>query len=880
MKQYLFILFFLSLLIIQILAQSGRLIPLTTQEKQIITRQHNNLRAATGARNMPPLVYLPSLELWANYSNNCRFAHTNQDFRSNKAGYSYIGENLAWASVLVPVLTHISGWGGELAIWTYGPINIRNFEQTGHYTQQVWATSQSLGCVRVNCTGTGDGGFVLACHYGPGGNYLNQFPYQLCNTSNCAIPSATPGGSPLGSPVSFSATVTPRYTRTASRSRAAPSTTSTATASPSISPSPSCVPVRCSSTSCGTFSNGCGGSINCGSCSGTSSCINNVCKACTPTTTCSNKNCGTVYDSTCQTTQTCGSGNCPSGQTCQNNVCTANPSCSQTCSSLGYTCGTITPAGCSVSISCGSCRSGSSCSGGKCVSTVCNPSCGADSYCSSGVCECNPGYSDKADGNGCTPMDTSPMGFSEVNNQNQFINPVSYALTANNTGSPALNLIANDTSTVFRLSWNNAPMYSSLTRTTFSADMQFNSGRNLGLGLRLGQGPNRETDGIQWTLNLASPSSSNVGLTWNLVWYNSILDYGDQGTLPWSGGSSSWHQVKLSCYTTLINGVNWQVSQLSIDGNTLPSQTVRPFDLIGGAYLYALGGRPSFKNLMLLTSSTVMVTIQKCLSSTDLANLIRNALGSSISNLRVTNVTDQYGRCASQQANFTSNKRQAAAGGEIGTVFTVELSSDTVVSEALVSKLTELGLSFSDAFAATGGIVSIVPAPFPDLTEQLGIVNPVDLSTLTLTPVDPVPVTPDTTTAGGGLTGAQKIGVIIGSVLGGALVLAAVVTLIVFLVVVIRNVVSSRMAPKSLDIQTRPAPYNTYYHTEKATDVVTNPAADIETPGYIQDEPHSARVIVPQDEEEPAVKGVDLYELNSNKRASLTMRLDGRLENL
>lgn len=66
----------------------------------------------------------------------------------------------------------------------------------GHYTQVVWANSEYVGCAAHTCSSfTGlsssfNGGTIVVCNYGPGGNYNKQFPY-LTGTPCSACPSGT-----------------------------------------------------------------------------------------------------------------------------------------------------------------------------------------------------------------------------------------------------------------------------------------------------------------------------------------------------------------------------------------------------------------------------------------------------------------------------------------------------------------------------------------------------------------------------------------------------------------------------------------------------------------------------------------------------------------
>lgn len=81
-----------------------------------------------------------------------------------------------------------------------------------------------------------------------------------------------------------------------------------------------CPAVTCGTNACGTISNACGASANCGSCSGTNSCINNVC-VCQPETDaelCQFRECGNVsVIDRCGASRTvnCGGG-CPPGDIC------------------------------------------------------------------------------------------------------------------------------------------------------------------------------------------------------------------------------------------------------------------------------------------------------------------------------------------------------------------------------------------------------------------------------------------------------------------------------------------------------------------------------------------------------------------------------------
>ena len=120
-----------------------------------------------------------------------------------------------------------------------------------------------------------------------------------------------------------------------------------------------CAAKTCSSLgyTCGTATDGCGGTLNCGTCT-YGSCTSNKC-VCT-STTCSalGYNCGTTSDG-CGNTLNCG--------TCTYGTCTANKCVctAKTCSGLGYTCGSASD-GCGGTLNCGTCSTGT-CSANQCV---------------------------------------------------------------------------------------------------------------------------------------------------------------------------------------------------------------------------------------------------------------------------------------------------------------------------------------------------------------------------------------------------------------------------------------------------------------------------------------------------------------------------------
>ena len=170
---------------------------------------------------------------------------------------------------------------------------------------------------------------------------------------------------------------------------------------PDVPPPQSCTPTTCATHgfTCGLIGDGCGGSLNCGTCTGSTTCGGggqpNVCglPGCTPRSCLQlGATCGIQGDG-CGGTLTCG--DCTGPQSCGGgatpNVCggTCTP---KTCAQLGFDCG-LTGDGCGGSIDCGSCSGSATCGGGG-RPNVCEPAC-VSRTCGDLQAQCGP------QGDGC-----------------------------------------------------------------------------------------------------------------------------------------------------------------------------------------------------------------------------------------------------------------------------------------------------------------------------------------------------------------------------------------------------------------------------------------------------------------------------------------------
>jgi hypothetical protein len=151
-----------------------------------ITLFHNQVRAAVdtsgiAAGPLPPMVWDADIaahaQAWASMCVDMDSVpglvdHSSTTYRSNVAGFAYLGENVFGSGGTATAQQAVDTWASEKANFTY-PTGCSG--TCGHYTQVVWRTSTHLGCANVDCPSLQYGATIL-CEYGPGGNDGNA-PY-------------------------------------------------------------------------------------------------------------------------------------------------------------------------------------------------------------------------------------------------------------------------------------------------------------------------------------------------------------------------------------------------------------------------------------------------------------------------------------------------------------------------------------------------------------------------------------------------------------------------------------------------------------------------------------------------------------------------------
>ena len=166
---------------------------LTAAQVNEILKAHNDARrrVSPSASEMPLLAWNEQLAAFAVTSlSGCPgMVHTSSAQRSNLAGFSYVGENLAAGSNLTPGsgggAAAVVMWDEEKKDYTLSTQACTPNAMCGHYTQVVWAKSTQVGCAYQSCPSLSYKHY-WQCNYSPGGNFNGERPYVAGTGAVCA----------------------------------------------------------------------------------------------------------------------------------------------------------------------------------------------------------------------------------------------------------------------------------------------------------------------------------------------------------------------------------------------------------------------------------------------------------------------------------------------------------------------------------------------------------------------------------------------------------------------------------------------------------------------------------------------------------------------
>ncbi|KAI1893137.1 hypothetical protein AGOR_G00140820 [Albula goreensis] len=226
---------------------------LTAEDRDTIVALHNQFRAQVlpSATNMQRMRWDDDLaDVAAKYVTKCIWDH-NPDLVS-------MGENLHATNGPLNTTKAITEWYMENLDYNYHNNSCEEDKMCGHYTQVVWAETNSVGCSTHLCEEVEGLHFgnvnMLVCNYSPQGNFIGEKPYeegepcskcptdlQDCDMNMCVpeMPRSTPEGTTEG-PQPAADTPTPTQAPSGSTTM---ETGGDVTSSPGDSSSPPSVPV-------------------------------------------------------------------------------------------------------------------------------------------------------------------------------------------------------------------------------------------------------------------------------------------------------------------------------------------------------------------------------------------------------------------------------------------------------------------------------------------------------------------------------------------------------------------------------------------------------------------------------------------------------------
>lgn len=168
---------------------------LCEHEKYDLLENHNRVRRSVrpSASNMKRVIWDKDLERTAqSYAKKCIWKHDKK--RSKNAPYRYVGQNMHARRGARDILAATRSWEEEQDHYNIYTENCVPGEMCGHYTQMVWADTETVGCAMWKCPYIRNLGwrdaYIIVCNYGPGGNISGEKPYRIgqkcakCSKSN------------------------------------------------------------------------------------------------------------------------------------------------------------------------------------------------------------------------------------------------------------------------------------------------------------------------------------------------------------------------------------------------------------------------------------------------------------------------------------------------------------------------------------------------------------------------------------------------------------------------------------------------------------------------------------------------------------------------
>eukprot|EP00727_Mastigamoeba_balamuthi_P008559 m51a1_g4325 hypothetical protein (1522) ;mRNA; r:85386-91550 len=558
-----------------------------------------------------------------------------------------------------------------------------------------------------------------------------------------------------------------------------------------VDPQPQCTPNDkvCADRQCGTFDDGCGNKVLCGSCDSGAVCDAGRCTAaCTPSDTCSSQGftCGRISDG-CSGTVSCGT--CPSGQSCVQNKCAARPAqCTprtreELCGSAE--CGPTVDDGCGHSVDCGKCSNGFFCgSDGRCsqrcapktAQEVCDASwqCGSASDGCGNALQCGQASGTCPSGSACSDHRCVPLS-----TDSDWEQVVPAGANAGWTVGPTQGVqgsvtLASTSAAEKQIRWVSSVQWSRAKFVSYSFVVRASGPATLGIGARMGKQPHGDGDRVFWRLTI------DVSGNAELRQYSVLQGREQQGAddkgpigIAFRWDSSAEHNLTVSFQDDGSNivmvplldgagiyGTSWdstRATSFSVSPSEYWSNTGAAFVVLAGTNAYARTAGPAE---VLATRSTVALQFRRCTTEPSVRNYVKRTCQVGDDAIEgIAPRTACSGGATVWDVTFRDARDARNLGGQVGFfsagVPNMQYSAD--LASTLASHV-NTGNPAAAGFPATGA--SIVPSPL--------------LPTAAAVPVAVAATAAATAAAAGGLGAGAIAGIVVGSVVGAALVAAGV----------------------------------------------------------------------------------------------------------
>jgi len=176
---------------------------ITQQDQTYIVDTHNRLRSQVAqgrtqqlpASNMKQMTWDNELASIAQrWADQCQYGHDCGNCR--KVSRFQVGQNVF---LTIESRFDQTKWSRAIQAWFHDEIgifptsNVSPFvyrQNTGHYSQMVWADTNKIGCGVTTYNHQGRIGRFYVCNYGPAGNRPGSSMYNIGNScSRCPYPS-------------------------------------------------------------------------------------------------------------------------------------------------------------------------------------------------------------------------------------------------------------------------------------------------------------------------------------------------------------------------------------------------------------------------------------------------------------------------------------------------------------------------------------------------------------------------------------------------------------------------------------------------------------------------------------------------------------------